>query len=110
DAFLMPSRVEPCGLSQMIAMRYGTLPIVHSTGGLADTVKSYDPITKAGNGFSFYSYTIDACYNSLIEAYSLYTTDKAAWKKMMRRAMEEDFSLERQATKMLELYHLIIEN
>ncbi|MFW5841757.1 MAG: glycogen/starch synthase [Bacillota bacterium] len=110
DAFLMPSRVEPCGLSQMIAMRYGTLPIVHSTGGLADTVKSYDPITKAGNGFSFYSYSIDACYNSLIEAYSLYTTDKPAWKKMMRRAMEEDFSLDRQATKMLELYHLIIEN
>lgn len=110
DLFLMPSRVEPCGLSQMIAMRYGTLPLVRKTGGLADTVNGFDPVTKSGTGFSFYNYDVAAMKQALYEAYHLFISDKNSWRKMMRRAMKTDFGLKKQATKYIELYQLMIEN
>ncbi len=110
DLFLMPSRIEPCGLSQMIAMRYGTVPLVRKTGGLADTVTGYDPITKSGNGFSFYNYDPHALKQALYEAYQLFKNDKTTWRKMMRRGMQSDFGLKKQATKFIELYQLILEN
>ncbi|MFU8787259.1 MAG: glycogen synthase, partial [Candidatus Izemoplasmataceae bacterium] len=110
DLFLMPSRVEPCGLSQMISMRYGTIPLVRTTGGLADTVTNFDPITKQGNGFSFYPYDVASLKQTLYEAYRVYHEEKTVWKKMIKRAMRADYSLERQATKMIELYRLMLEN
>jgi starch synthase len=110
DLFLMPSRVEPCGLSQMIAMRYGTLPLVRHTGGLADTVINYDAITKQGHGFSFFPYDVSSLKQTLEEAYKVYKEDKVTWKKMMKRAMRQDFSLDRQAQKMIELYRMMLEN
>ena len=110
DLFLMPSRIEPCGLSQMIAMRYGTLPLVRKTGGLADTVIGFDPVTKSGNGFSFYNYDPNAVKQALYEAYHLFKDDRQTWRKMMRRGMQGDFGLKKQATKFVELYQLMIQN
>ncbi len=110
DVFLMPSRVEPCGLGQMIAMRYGTVPVVRQTGGLADTVRGYDPVTNRGTGFSFFNYDIDSLEHTLKEAYHVYKTNPTIWKKLIRRDMESDFSLLRQANKMFELYRLTIGN
>lgn len=110
DLFLMPSRVEPCGLSQMIAMRYGTIPLVRHTGGLADTVINYDAITKQGHGFSFFPYDVENLKQTLGEAYRVFKEDPITWKKMMKRSMRQDFSLERQAAKMIELYRMILEN
>ncbi|MFP4286392.1 MAG: glycogen/starch synthase [Candidatus Izemoplasmataceae bacterium] len=110
DLFLMPSRVEPCGLSQMIAMRYGTIPLVRHTGGLADTVTNYDAITKQGHGFSFFPYDVSSLKQTLHEAKKVFNEEPITWKKMMKRSMRQDFSLERQATKMIELYRMMLEN
>ncbi len=108
DLFLMPSRVEPCGLSQMIAMKYGTVPLVRKTGGLADSVIDYDPFTRRGNGFSFYPYDEAHLKDRLIDAYTLFKTDKKAWRKLMVRGMKSDFSLETQAQKMIEIYSTML--
>ncbi len=107
DLFLMPSRVEPCGLGQMIAMRYGTLPLVHKTGGLADSVEPYDPISKQGTGFMFDTFEVEALENTLENAYHVYLEEKDVWKSMVRRAMQVDFSLDTQAQKMLEIYQTL---
>jgi len=107
DLFLMPSRVEPCGLSQMIAMRYGTLPLVHKTGGLADSVEAYDPISKQGTGFMFDNFEAEALENTLENAYHVYLEEKDVWKNMLKRAMQVDFSLDTQAQKMLEIYQTL---
>jgi starch synthase len=86
DVFLMPSRFEPCGLGQMIAMRYGAVPVVRATGGLADTVHDGD------TGFSFGPYSVEAFWNALTRALRLYSTDPAAWRAMVLRDMAVDFS------------------
>lgn len=107
DAFLMPSRFEPCGLSQIIAMRYGTLPIVRETGGLRDTVSPYNEYTKEGTGFSFGAYSSEDMYHVINYAMRTYYDDPAAWESLMKNAMEKDFSWSVSADKYLELYRNI---
>lgn len=104
DAFLMPSLFEPCGLSQMIAMRYGTLPIVRETGGLADTVMPYNEYTGEGTGFSFASYDAHSMMNVVNYAMRTYYDNPAAWEALMKNAMAKDFSWSVSADKYIELY------
>ncbi|WP_086314316.1 starch synthase [Enterococcus sp. 7F3_DIV0205] len=104
DLFLMPSATEPCGLSQMIAMRYGTLPIVHEIGGLKDTVKPYNPITKTGTGFGFSEFNSYYLMYSTLNAIDLYWNDQQTWKQLMKTAMEKDFSWEKLSQLYLDLY------
>jgi starch synthase len=103
DMLLMPSRFEPCGLGQMIAMRYGTIPIVRSTGGLADTVENYDPQTSQGNGFTFMEYDADLLFATILRAIEYYKYP-AVWQTLMRRAMNIDHSWKASASKYVELY------
>ena len=104
DMFLMPSRFEPCGLGQLIAMRYGSIPVVRSTGGLADTVLDYDPRTGAGNGFSFEAYDAMALYAALVRAAETYK-HSAVWRQLMLRGMKADYSWTASARKYVDLYH-----
>ncbi len=104
DIFLMPSRSEPCGLNQMVAMRYGAVPVVHATGGLADTVQDYDACTGAGNGFSFERYDSMALFAALVRATEIYR-NKEIWRQLMRRCMMADFSWRRSAEKYVDLYY-----
>ena len=106
DVFVMPSRVEPCGLAQLIAMRYGTVPIVRQTGGLNDTVINYDPISRRGTGFSFFNYDAPSLAATCDEAYTLFTEDKPTFEALALRAMKEDFGLLKQANRMIDLYYL----
>lgn len=92
DLYLMPSQAEPCGLSQLIAMHYGTVPVVHATGGLRDTVLPYDPATGDGRGFTFQSYNGDDFLAAIDRALALFTGDRAAWDKLAQQNMREDFS------------------
>ena len=92
DLYLMPSQAEPCGLSQLIAMHYGTVPVVHATGGLRDTVLPYDPVTGDGRGFTFQSYNGDDFLAAIDRALALFTGDRAAWDKLAQQDMREDFS------------------
>lgn len=105
----MPSRVEPCGLSQMIAMHYGTVPIVRETGGLADTVSAYDSYTGRGTGFTFFDFDVDALVQTLETSYNVYKERPDAFRKIRLRGMRQDFSLARQASKTVELYRLVLE-
>jgi starch synthase len=104
DLFLMPSRFEPCGLNQMVAMRYGAVPVVHATGGLADTVQDYDPSTDEGNGFTFVRYDAMALFAALIRAAETYR-HKQIWLQLMRRCIAQDFSWKRSAGKYVDLYY-----
>jgi len=99
----MPSRYEPCGLGQMISLRYGTVPIVRKTGGLADTVTDFDPQTGEGNGFSFQDYTPVALFGAVCRAL---LTMKAppAWSRLIQNAMACDFSWDRSARAYADLY------
>ncbi len=107
DLFLMPSRSEPCGLSQMIAMRYGAVPIVRETGGLKDTVHAYEAWNGSGNGFSFTNYNAgDMCY-VIGEAVDLYHEKPEAYRALQARGMSEDFSWTRSAKKYREIYESI---
>ena len=92
DIFLMPSKFEPCGLSQMISMRYGTIPIVRETGGLKDTVVPYNGVTKQGTGFTFYSYNAHDMLYAIERAVGLYYDYKDDWKQLVQNAMSQDFS------------------
>lgn len=103
DMFLMPSRFEPCGLGQLIAMRYGSIPIVRSTGGLADTVHDFDPETAAGNGFAFRPYDALALYGTIIRALENYKYEDT-WHRLMVKAMSEDHSWDASARKYIDLY------
>lgn len=103
DMFLMPSRYEPCGLNQMYSLRYGTVPIVRRTGGLADTVQLYDPDTEEGTGFVFEHYNAEAVNWAITAALDVYE-DQEAWKKLMRNGMAKDYSWETQGAKYEELY------
>ena len=104
DIFLMPSAFEPCGLSQLLAMRYGAIPVVRETGGLADTVIPYNRFTDEGTGFSFRNYSADELYNASRAAIELYCGDKAAWQRLTARAMAADFGWSRSAGEYLHLY------
>ncbi|MBQ7714095.1 MAG: glycogen synthase GlgA [Oscillospiraceae bacterium] len=107
DLFLMPSKSEPCGLSQMIAMRYGTVPIVRETGGLKDTVHAYEAWNGAGNGFSFANYNAGDMCHVVCEAIALYHGNGAAFKTLRKRGMTEDFSWTRSAREYHEIYETI---
>ena len=104
DMFLMPSQFEPCGLSQMIAMRYGSVPIVRETGGLRDTVLSYNKFTDAGNGFSFFNYNAHDMLHTVRRAVHYYKNNREVWYKLIVRGMTGDYSWFSSAGKYLELY------
>jgi starch synthase len=103
DYFLMPSKYEPCGLGQLIALRYGTIPIARKTGGLADTIEDFEPLTRKGTGFLFSDYTASGMLDALKRAFCVYTdTDKM--QSMIRNGMRKDFSWRRSAQRYRELY------
>jgi len=103
DIFLMPSRFEPCGLGQLIAMRYGAVPVVRATGGLADTVQDFDAASGEGNGFSFREYSGMALYGALVRALETYR-HKDVWCQLMLRGMKADYSWAASARKYVDLY------
>lgn len=103
DLFLMPSRFEPCGLGQLIAMRYGSVPVVRSVGGLANTVEEYNPHTGAGNGFTFHNYDPDEFFSALVRATKLYAR-KDAWRILQQRCMAADHSWQASARRYVEIY------
>jgi len=103
DLFLMPSQFEPCGLGQMIAMRYGAIPIVRETGGLNDTVKAYNEFTGKGNGFSFQNFNAHDMLYTIQRALSFYH-DKPVWESIVKQAMEKDYSWAQSAFSYSQLY------
>jgi starch synthase len=108
DIFMMPSLFEPCGLGQMIAMRYGALPVVRETGGLKDTVMPYNKYTNEGVGFSFANYNAHEFKDAVERALDLYNNNQTAWREMVKRAMKKDHSLKRMALDYIDLYQKII--
>lgn len=108
DIYLMPSKSEPCGLSQLIAMHYGTIPVVNATGGLKDTVPPYNPQSKDGRGFNFQSYNADDFLAAIDRAITLYYNDKKAWNDLMRRDMEFDCSWKAPAQEYMALYQSLL--
>ena len=104
DVYLMPSKSEPCGLSQLIAMRYGTVPVVAATGGLRDTVTPYNPETKEGRGFTFQSYNADDFLGAIDRAVGLYYGDREEWNALAKRDMELDLSWQVPANEYMQLY------
>jgi starch synthase len=109
DILLMPSRYEPCGISQMIAMRYGTIPIVRETGGLKDSVQSYNHFSGEGNGFSFANYNAHEMLETIKRAVGVYR-DTRAWRKLFRNALATDFLWDSSAQKYVELYQLTVDS
>jgi starch synthase len=107
DIFLIPSRYEPCGLTQMYALKYGTVPVVRATGGLDDTILQFDPHKGKGNGFKFKPYEAAAFLQAIREAVALFT-DLKAWKRLMANSMRADFSWKQSARKYLELYQSLL--
>jgi len=108
DAFLMPSRYEPCGLGQLIALRYGAVPIVRATGGLLDTVRDFDPASDTGNGFVFRPYTPTALEEAILRAQQVFRHDAAAWRRLQQRGMREDFSWDASARRYLAVYNTVV--
>ena len=108
DAFLMPSAFEPCGLTQLISLRYGTLPIVRETGGLKDTVEPYNEYESRGTGFSFSNYNAHEMLDTVRYAKYIYYDKKREWNKIIDRAMAADFSWQQSAGKYQELYDWLI--
>ncbi len=109
DMFLMPSQFEPCGLSQLIALRYGTIPIVRETGGLRDTVLSYNKYTGEGNGFSFFNYNAHDMLNVIRRACKYYGEHKDVWALLQQRGMTGDYSWTNSAGKYMDLYQGLVE-
>ena len=105
DMLLMPSLFEPCGLSQMIAMRYGTLPLVRETGGLRDSVIPFNKYTGEGTGFSFANMNADEMADSLLGACEIFWTEPETWHKLQLQAMDADFSWRRAANDYMDIYH-----
>jgi starch synthase len=101
--FLIPSRYEPCGLTQMYSLRYGTVPVVRATGGLEDTIQEYDFSQGRGNWFKFDEYSASALLSSLQKAISIYR-QKSRWRPLIQKAMSCDFSWDRSAREYLRLY------
>jgi len=108
DAFLMPSKFEPCGLTQLISFRYGTVPIVRETGGLKDTVTPYNEYEHTGDGFSFLNYNGDELLNTVNYSKFVFFEKKSEWNKMVDRGMQKDYSWHNQKTSYEELYHYLI--
>ena len=108
DAYLMPSKSEPCGLSQLIAMHYGTVPVVHATGGLNDTVKAYDPEAGTGCGFRFERYNGEDFLDAVTASMDLYTNDRASWNDLAARDMALDVSWDAPAKKYMEMFRKVI--
>ena len=106
--FLMPSYIEPCGLGQMIAMRYGCVPIVRATGGLADTVQDYDPATQSGTGFIFGPYDPLALYTAVVRAVEVYRHPQL-WRALQERCMRVDSSWTASARRYVEVYRRAME-
>ena len=102
--FLMPSKSEPCGLAQMIASRYGTVPIVRETGGLYDTIHAYNKYTGMGNGFSFTNYNAHEMKNVIEIAMKMYREEKPEWEHLVKSVMNVDFSWRVSAKKYIALY------
>lgn len=109
DMFLMPSRFEPCGLGQLISLRYGTIPVVRATGGLAETITDYSGDPENGNGFSFADFSADAMMDAINRAIHVYVNDPGEWERIVIRAMKQDFSWNSSALKYDELYRHIID-
>ena len=108
DIFLMPSKYEPCGLNQMYSLKYGAVPIVRKTGGLADTVRDVDEYGETGNGFTFEDFNSRCFYNTLLRALDYYK-DKEKWRKIVKVGMNEDFSWNKSARKYIEIYEKAFE-
>lgn len=109
DMFLMPSRFEPCGLGQLISLRYGTIPIVRAVGGLAETIVDYWEDNENGNGFSFNEYSFEEMAEAIQKAVILYNEKPHVWRQLVNRAMCCDFSWDRSAQKYMDLYCLMLE-
>ncbi len=109
DFYLMPSRFEPCGLNQMYSLRYGSIPVVRATGGLADTIRDFDETSGEGNGFVFHEYSARALLAAVRRAVALYRDKPDLWRRLMARAMREDFSWDHSARRYLELYQRALE-
>ena len=107
DAYLMPSKSEPCGLSQLIAMHYGTIPVVHATGGLNDTVKPYNPETGEGRGFTFQSYNGEDFMDAVDRSLKLYETDREAWNRLAAGDMALDVSWDAPAKAYMEMFQKV---
>src|SRR5262249_37304324 len=103
DVFLMPSRFEPCGLNQLYSLRYGTVPVVHATGGLDDTVVEFDPGTGVGTGFKFTPFTPEALLAALRRALAT-RSEPQAWQRLVTNGMTQDFSWDRAAREYARLY------
>ncbi len=110
DFYLMPSRFEPCGLSQMMAMRYGTIPVVHETGGLKDSVRPYSDFDGVGDGFSFPNYQGQDLYLAIVEAMKVFFADENTFHKLRRRCMTKDFSWEKSSQQYCRMYSDIVED
>jgi len=108
DLFLMPSRYEPCGLGQLIALRYGSVPLVHATGGLADTIRDPQAASERANGFVFSEFSVPAFLATLDRLLVLRSGDPAGWRALVRRGMRQDFSWRRAADRYLDLYRAIV--
>lgn len=104
DMFLMPSRFEPCGLGQIISLRYGTIPVVRATGGLAETIIDYDENNNEGNGFSFEEFSVSAFKNTVLRAISVYKNKPYEWKKLIVRGLNSDFSWKKPSLAYLDIY------
>jgi len=104
DMFLMPSRFEPCGLGQLFSLRYGTIPIVRATGGLAETVIDIDKDKKNGNGFSYEEFSSKDMLKTVKRAIKFYNEKPDEWKAMVKRAMSADYSWNNSASKYSDLY------
>jgi starch synthase len=105
--FLMPSLYEPCGLNQMYSMRYGTVPVVHEVGGLADTVEDYQPRKRKCTGFTFRDYRPDALLEALTRALTLFR-DRRKWKALQQAGMQQDFSWDRSAGEYVKIYDRVL--
>ncbi|MEW6096020.1 MAG: glycogen synthase GlgA [bacterium] len=108
DMFLMPSKYEPCGLGQLISLRYGTVPIVRTTGGLKDTIIDFDPQRKIGNGFVFEEYNSQSLLSAIKRAVEVFCNDKESWRRLILNGMSADFSWEHSAKEYIKLYEKVL--
>ena len=108
DMFLMPSKIEPCGLNQMYSLVYGTVPIVRSTGGLADTVEAFNDKTGTGNGFVFSKYDKDELLKTIKKAVKLFSSDNKTWQKIMKNGMKANFSWITSSKNYVDLYKKLL--
>ncbi len=107
DIFLMPSRYEPCGLNQIYSMKYGTVPVVHATGGLDDTVEEWNAATQTGTGFKFTGETAEEFYAAIERALEMFRNDRQSWTKIMRNGMAKHYSWKRPAAQYVEVYRQV---